>query len=200
MSAGVTQSRELRSANRRLALKLAVAVVGMFGFGYALVPLYDVLCEITGLNGKTGRLDAETAAAATVDESRLVTVEFVANTNGLPWSFYPVTNKVRVHPGEVIEVDFIAENKAPSPITGQAVPSVSPNEGARYFSKTECFCFTQQTLGPNESKTMPVRFIVSSNLPKQVSTITLSYTFFQSPGGNAAAAPAPSAGAVDGPS
>src|SRR4051812_12070543 len=125
-------NRNVAAANRRVAFWLGAAVLGMFGFGYALVPLYDVFCQITGLNGKTGRIAAETAAAAKIDKDRVVTVEFLTTTNGLPWNFYPLVTQVQVHPGELTEVAFMAENKATAAISGQAVPSISPNESARY--------------------------------------------------------------------
>ncbi|MGR8918609.1 MAG: cytochrome c oxidase assembly protein [Gammaproteobacteria bacterium] len=171
---------DTRRANRRLVTRLLAATVLMFGFGYALVPLYDVFCEVTGLNGKTGRLSAEQAAATAVDETRLVTVEFVTNVNvGMPWEFRPVQNKIAVHPGAETVVEFEAVNTAAYEVVGSAVPSVAPNSAARYFNKTECFCFTQQTLGPGEAKTMPVRFVVDPKLPDNVTVLTLAYTFFE---------------------
>jgi cytochrome c oxidase assembly protein subunit 11 len=170
-----------RAANRRTAWKLVVTTCAMFGFGYALVPLYDVFCAVTGINGKTGRVSAAAAAAVEVDESRLITVEFVTNVNvGLPWEFRPLVNKVRVHPGAETLVQFEAVNHAQYRLTGSAVPSVAPNTAARYFNKTECFCFTQQALGPLESRTMPVRFVVDPRLPADVEVLTLAYTFFES--------------------
>lgn len=172
---------EQRSANHRTVTRLAVATCLMFGFGYALVPLYNVFCEVTGLNGKTGQLSAEAASRVAVDESRMITVEFVTNVNaGMPWEFRPLVNKVRVHPGAETTVQFEARNIAGVAITGNAVPSVAPNSAARYFSKTECFCFTQQSLGPLETRTMPVRFIVDPRLPADVNVLTLAYTFFES--------------------
>ncbi len=174
-------SDDLKRANRRTVTRLLLATVVMFGFGYALVPLYDVFCEITGLNGKTGRLSAEQATQTTVDESRTVTVEFVTSVNaGMPWEFRPLVNKVQVHPGAETVVEFEAVNTAQWPITGNAVPSVAPNAAARYFSKTECFCFTQQSLAAGEARTMPVRFVVDPKLPANVTVLTLAYTFFES--------------------
>ncbi len=167
-------------ANRRTVIWLAAVTGLMFGFGYALVPLYNVFCEITGLNGKTGRVSAETAARVVVDESRLVTIEFVTNVNaGMPWEFRPLVNKISVHPGAETTVQFEARNIARVAITGSAVPSVAPNSAARYLSKTECFCFRQQSLGPEETRTMPVRFIVDPRLPGDVKVLTLAYTFFE---------------------
>lgn len=172
---------ERAQANTRIVKRLAIAAVAMFGFGFAMVPLYDVFCDITGINGKTGRIEAEEALSQHVDEERLITVEFLASVNGeLPWDFKPMIRKIKVHPGQVTEVNYIAVNKTGEAITGQAVPSVAPGKAAQYFNKTECFCFTQQTLGPNETKEMPLRFIVSSELPEDIRTISLSYTFFLS--------------------
>jgi cytochrome c oxidase assembly protein subunit 11 len=152
----------------------------MFGFGYALVPLYDVFCDITGLNGKTGRLTAAEARSVETDETRLVTVEFVTNVNGaLPWDFRPTVARVQVHPGSETEVTFEAVNRAQVQVTGHAVPSVAPGAAARYFSKTECFCFTRQRLEPGESREMPVRFVVDPKLPANIEILTLAYTFFE---------------------
>jgi len=172
---------ELRAANRRTVTKLLIATCVMFGFGYALVPLYNVFCEITGLNGKTGRLSQEAAEVLSVDESRLVTVEFVTNVSAdMPWAFRPVVAKMQVHPGAENLAYFEASNEAQWPITGSAVPSVSPSKASRYFNKTECFCFTQQALGAGETRTMPVRFVVDPKLPQDVDVLTLGYTFFES--------------------
>ena len=182
--------RDTDSANRRLGLKLLALTCVMFGFGYALVPLYDVFCDITGLNGKTGRLSAAEAAETRTDASRLVTVEFVTSTSGsLPWDFEPKIAKIAVHPGAPTEVLFEARNRAGFPIVGHAVPSVAPNTAARYFNKTECFCFTEQVLAPGEARDMPVRFVVDPKLPPHVRTLTLAYTFFEAPE-TAAAEPA----------
>jgi len=166
--------------NKRLALKLLAVTFAMFGFGYALVPLYDVFCDVTGLNGKTGRIGSEAANRLTIDRSRSVTVEFVTNVNaGLPWDFRPTVTRVTVHPGSETEVTFEAVNHAAVQITGHAVPSVAPNAAARYFNKTECFCFTEQRLDPGESRRMPVRFIVDPKLPENIEIMTLAYTFFE---------------------
>ena len=169
--------RRVQRANRRLGLKLAGVAVGMFVFGYALVPLYDVICEVTGLNGKTGR--AEATAGARTDQDRWVTVEFTGNSmSGLPWEFRPLQKTLRVHPGEVAVAYYEARNTATEAITGQAVPSVAPNKAATYFKKIECFCFSQQQLKAGERKRMPVRFVVGADLPEEVATVTLSYAFF----------------------
>jgi cytochrome c oxidase assembly protein subunit 11 len=174
-SAGTT------GTHRRLTLKLLAVVVLMFGFAYALVPLYNAFCDITGLNGKTGRID-ETLAVGVVDKDRWVTVEFLTNVNSdLPWKFWSARQKMRVHPGEVNQALFYSRNLTQHSIVGQAVPSVAPGEAAKYFNKTECFCFTQQQVAAGETKEMPVRFIVDANLPRDVNTISLAYTFFPVP-------------------
>ena len=168
------------SANQRIVRRLLLAVVAMFGFGFALVPLYDVFCDITGINGKTGRLEREQALSQKVDEERLVTVEFLASVNGeLPWDFKPTIRRIKVHPGAVTEVSYTARNRTAETVVGQAVPSVAPGLAAKYFNKTECFCFTLQTLGPKEEKEMPLRFVVDPGLPEEIGTVSLSYTFFQ---------------------
>jgi cytochrome c oxidase assembly protein subunit 11 len=170
---------DLSAANQRIVTRLAVVVLAMFGFGFALVPLYDVFCDITGINGKTGRIAAEQALAGKVDENRLVTVEFLASVNSdLPWEFRPLVRKVRVHPGEITEVKYFASNRTGDSVDGQAIPSLAPGLAAKYFNKTECFCFTRQTLGPNEGKEMPLRFVVDPELPEEVRTVSLSYTFY----------------------
>jgi cytochrome c oxidase assembly protein subunit 11 len=167
-------------ANRRVVTRLAVVVLGMFGFGFALVPLYDVFCQVTGLNGKTGRIELEQALSDNVDTGRMVTVEFLATVNSeLPWEFRPVVKKIRVHPGEVTEVSYHARNLNDHSVTGQAVPSLAPGLAAKYFNKTECFCFTRQTLGPREARDMPLRFVVDPDLPVDIRTVSLSYTFYQ---------------------
>ncbi len=169
--------RRTDKRNRRTGLKLTAVALGMFVFGYALVPLYDVICEVTGLNGKTGR--AEATVSSKVDQDRWVTVEFTGNTmSGLPWEFRSLQKSLRVHPGEIAVAYYEARNTAGETITGQAVPSVAPNKAATYFKKIECFCFSQQQLKAGEHKKMPVQFVVSPDLPKEVSTVTLSYAFF----------------------
>ena len=163
--------------NRRVSLKLAGVALGMFVFGYALVPLYDVICDVTGLNGKTGR--AEATVRDKVDQDRWVTVEFTGNSmSGLPWEFRSLQKSMRVHPGEVAVAYYEARNTAGEAITGQAVPSVAPNRAATHFKKIECFCFSQQLLKAGENRKMPVRFVVSTDLPKEVGTVTLSYALF----------------------
>ena len=162
---------------RRTGLKLAAVALGMFAFGYALVPLYNVICDVTGLNGKTGRVEAESSGDA--DASRWVTVEFTGNSmSGLPWEFRPQQKTLRVHPGQTAVAYYEARNTAAEAITGQAVPSVAPNKAAMHFKKIECFCFSRQTLAAQEARQMPVRFVVDAKLPRDVHTVTLSYAFF----------------------
>jgi cytochrome c oxidase assembly protein subunit 11 len=172
------EQRQVR--NVRSFARVALVAVAMFGFGYLLVPLYDVFCEITGLNGKTGRVDeVEVAARYEPDTSRLITVQFVASNNlGMPWEFAPTVASMQVHPGQVYSTAFSALNPTPRDMVGQAVPSVAPGKASRYFNKTECFCFNQQPLAAGERKDMPLRFIVDPRLPKDVTTLTLAYTVF----------------------
>lgn len=168
--------------NDRVVGKLAVFAVAMFGFGYALVPLYDVFCDVTGLNGKTGEITSEAVSELIIDYDRTVTVQFDTNVNStLPWRFKALDQKLVVHPGEVAEAVFVAENISSTQVTGQAIPSVAPSQASLYFNKSECFCFTQQTLAAHERKEMIVRFVVEADLPEEISTLTLSYTFFAAP-------------------
>ncbi len=161
------------------ALKLSVIPLLMFGFGFALVPLYDVFCDLTGINGKTGRVEASTIDANAVDTSRVIEVRFLANTNpGLPWSFEPLVKKMEVHPGKLYEAMYRVRSTAESATVGQAVPSVSPGLAAEHFNKTECFCFTQQELTGLEEREMPLRFIIDNAISENIEQITLSYTFF----------------------
>jgi cytochrome c oxidase assembly protein subunit 11 len=159
--------------------KLALVVVGMFGFGFALVPIYDVFCEITGLNGKTAGRATYDAAIVDVQEERLVTVQFTANNNsGMSWQFHPMVNQVQVHPGELTSVKFYAHNPTGMTMIAQAVPSVVPFIAADYLHKTECFCFNQQTLTAGEAIEMPLLFYIDQAIPEDVSKLTLSYTLF----------------------
>lgn len=168
-----------KNSNQRLVGRSVLVAVAMFGFGFALVPLYDVICEVTGLNGKTGELTAAQASAYQVDESREITVEFTGSLNEyMPWEFRPVASSMKVHPGGIYEAEFIARNKTDRDMVGQATPSVAPGAASKYFSKTECFCFTNQPLKAGEEKRMPLRFVVDPGLPKYVSRLTLAYTFF----------------------
>ena len=169
----------------RTVKKLGLFAIAMFGFGYVMVPLYDVLCDITGLNGKTGEISQSEAETKRVDVDRLVTVEFDTNVNpALPWKFKAAEYKMKVHPGEIAEAVFIVENESDRSVIGQAVPSVAPAQASLFFNKTECFCFTKQSLEPGERKEIIVRFVVDTELPKKISTITLSYTFFRVPDSN----------------
>jgi cytochrome c oxidase assembly protein subunit 11 len=177
---------ELRRSNRALLLRLCVVVLGMFGFGFALVPFYDKICEVTGVN-RIGA-DDKTPANTQVDTTRSVRIELDANVRHLPWRFKPETPVVSVHPGEVTQVVFEVVNDASHPVTGQAIPSYGPQYAAQYFKKIECFCFTRQTLKPGESRKMPVLFVVDPSAPRELTTISLSYTFFEVEGGGNAKA------------
>jgi cytochrome c oxidase assembly protein subunit 11 len=164
--------------NSKVVKKLMLIVFGMFGFGFALVPLYDVFCDITGLNGKT----STTAAVYNVekiDTQRVVTVQFISRTaQGIPWKFEPMVREIKVHPGEMKLVKFYAKNESTRDIIGQAVPSVSPGLASAYFQKIECFCFTQQPLKANEEVEMALQFYVDPELSEDITTITLSYTLY----------------------
>lgn len=178
--------------NRSTLKRLAIFAVVMFGFGFAMVPFYQAICEVTGLNSITQR-DAAPANSQ-VDTSRWVTVEFDASTRGLPWSFAPGARSMRVHPGQLVHATYEVRNDSQSAIVGQAIPSYGPKLAASYFRKMECFCFQKQELKPGETRQMPVVFVVDPSLPKEVSTVTLSYTFFELN----AATPATAAGRVSG--
>lgn len=161
----------------KLAARLMVIVVGMFGFGFALVPIYDLFCDLTGLGGRTGGPYAERAQP--VDRTRLVKVNFLTNTNaGAAAAFWSEKGGVRVHPGAPKVVKFFARNPTERTMIAKAVPSVAPMRAAAYFHKTECFCFEQQTLGPGETLEMPMRFIVDGELPANIESIHLSYALF----------------------
>lgn len=159
---------------------LTLLAVAMFGFGYLLVPLYDKFCEITGIGGRTGEAVSEGVLSAEPDFSRTVTVHFDATVNSaLPWRFEPTERMMDVHPGMLYETTYVAYNQSDQAVVGQAVPSVSPGQASLFFNKTECFCFTEQLLGPGESRDMPVRFIVDPNLPRGTSLVTLSYIIYK---------------------
>lgn len=173
----MTEPAGLKVANRRVVHRLLVTVLAMFGFGYALVPLYDALCEITGFSGRTGVVQAKDQVSVNTD--RMITVEFIAGTaSDLNWEFRPLTTKMQVHPGGIYEVSYYAKNLNSSTTIGWARPSVSPIKASIYFNKTECFCFASQKFEGGEYREMPVRFVVGENLPDEISTLTLSYTFF----------------------
>lgn len=172
------QDRSLAAANRRLMRKLAVVAVLMFGFGFALVPFYEKICEVTGIRNLL-QPDALAAVNTQVDRTRTVTIEFDANTQHLAWTFKPLEAHRAVHPGEVTQVVYEIRNTLDRPVTGQAIPSYGPQRAAEYLKKLECFCFQSQTLAPGEVRRMPVVFVLDPALPVEVNTVTLSYTFFE---------------------
>ena len=182
-------TRKEQQANARIVRRLLLVVVGMFGFGFALVPLYNVFCDITGLNGKTSSR-AASLQDLQVDEDRTVTVEFLASVNeNLAWDFASQVAKLRVHPGKPYTVSYSARNRADRAVVGHAVPSVAPGIAAQYFKKTECFCFTDQLFQAGEHREMPVTFVIDPALPEKVEVVSLSYTFFDT--GKVAAAATP---------
>ncbi len=177
----------LKLENVRLLGKLAVVTVGMFGFGYALIPLYKAICEATGINilalGDTNlpgakKLSAKDVANTQVDMSRTITVEFDANARG-PWEFKPQKASLQVHPGELATVMYEFQNTQNRRMAAQAIPSYAPMQASAHFNKLECFCFQQYTLDPGEKKQWPVAFVIDPKLSRDVTTITLSYTFFE---------------------
>jgi len=178
MNADVNDHRpeDPKRSNRVLLGKLALVVIMMFGFGYALVPFYEQICKATGLRDIAV---ADTVANTQVDASRTVRVELDANLNKLPWRFRPLTPVISVHPGELTQVVYEVENTSERPMTGQAVPSYGPQLAGEYFKQLECFCFSKQSFGPHEKRQMPVVFVIYSRLPADITTITLSYTFFE---------------------
>lgn len=164
--------------HRPLAFRLVLLAGGMFAFGFALVPLYDLMCQVTGLGGKTSGT-AAVVEEAVADPNRTVTVEFVAMVNEqAPWEFRPAVTSLEVHPGQLYNTTFFARNLTSRQLVGQAVPSVAPGEAARHFQKTECFCFTSQQFAPGEGRDMGLQFMVDPKLPAHVDRLTLSYTFF----------------------
>jgi cytochrome c oxidase assembly protein subunit 11 len=165
-----------RRNNRVLLGKLLVIAVAMFGFGYGLVPFYDKICEATGLRDIAKPDEAKNTQ---IDATRAVRIELDSNVRKLPWTFRPLEVIVSVHPGEVRQVVFEIANRTDRAMTGQAIPSYGPQDAAQYFRKLECFCFAKQTLRPGETRQMPVVFVVDPSLPKDIATITLSYTFFE---------------------
>ncbi len=168
--------------NRRMFTRLSIFAAAMFGFGFAMVPFYQKFCEVTGINNLIK--PAAAVVNTQVDTSRWVTFEFDANTHALPWKFVPMTRSVRVHPGEMVQVSFEITNTGAVPVVGQAIPSYGPKAAAEHVKKLECFCFRQQVLAPGERREMPVQFIVDGSLPKELNTVTLSYTFFEVKGAN----------------
>jgi cytochrome c oxidase assembly protein subunit 11 len=166
------------ASNRVMLRKLITIVVVMFGFGFALVPFYEKICQATGIRNLL-RADELTPANTQVDTSRLVTIEFDANIRQLPWEFKPEMRAIKAHPGELVQVAYDIANNTGREIVGQAVPDYAPKAAGKYFRKLECFCFTSQTLKAHETRRMPVVFVVDPQLPAYVQTITLSYTFFE---------------------
>lgn len=166
------------SANRSLAFRLTVMAVSMFAFGFLLVPLYEVMCRITGIGGRTNA-EAATISATQEVSNRLITVEFVAVLNEqAPWEFRPAVTSIQVHPGQLYDTAFFARNLTDGVLVGSAVPSVAPGQAAKHFIKTECFCFTQQNFTAGEGRDMGVQFMVDPALPEYIDRVTLSYTFF----------------------
>jgi cytochrome c oxidase assembly protein subunit 11 len=176
-------SRPSNLSNRVMLGKLAVVAALMFGFGWALIPLYRAICELTGVNILTGQdpRAAELSKNTRIDRSRKIVVEFDANTQG-PWRFKPRVNHMEVFPGEMVQVEYDLVNLQPRAMAGQAIPSYAPMQASRYFQKLECFCFKQQTLAAGETRRFPVVFFIDPDLPRDVAQITLSYTFFEVPG------------------
>ncbi len=169
----------MSDAIRKSSLRLVMVTVAMFGFGFLMVPIYDVFCDWTGLNGRTADGPIAEAQVYNIDTSRLITVEFIASVNqSMPWEFRPEVVKMQVHPGQVYRTQFYARNQGQQAIVGHAVPSVAPGIAARHFHKTECFCFTEQRFEGGEGRWMPVQFVVDPELPEKYEVVTLSYTFF----------------------
>ena len=171
----VTQTQT--QSNLLTMKKLTIVAAAMFGFGFALIPFYQKICEVTGVNNV---LKADTVGNTQIDAARLVRIQLDSNLSGkLPWTFRPLQSSVEVHPGELTTVVYEIRNTSDRAVTGQAIPSYGPQLAARYFKKLECFCFTQQTLQPGEARQMPVVFVIEQGLPGDVNTITLSYSFFE---------------------
>lgn len=197
--------QRIRRENVRMVGKLAIVAAGMFGFGYALVPVYRAICEMTGINilalselevpgGASGGKSVRLPDNSQVDMSRTITVEFDTNVRGL-WDFKPAQNSMQVHPGELHTVMYEFQNVQDRRMSAQAIPSYAPQQAAPYFNKLQCFCFNQYTLDPGEKKEWPVAFVIDPKISKDVKTITLSYTFFEV-GGKTPAAPVASNAAV----
>jgi cytochrome c oxidase assembly protein subunit 11 len=169
-------NNQRREENRRLSRKLALVALGMFGFGFALVPFYNQICAALGVNSIE---QADAPVNSQIDYSRSVVIELDSNAHNMPWRFQPTVRHVTVHPGQLTTVEYEISNVRAAPVTGQAVPSYGPQRAGEYFKKVECFCFTQQTLAAGETRRLPVVFVVDPKLPKDVNTIALSYTFFE---------------------
>ncbi|HET9043031.1 MAG TPA: cytochrome c oxidase assembly protein [Burkholderiales bacterium] len=169
---------DVATANRVLLRKLAFVAVLMFGFGFALVPFYEKICQVTGIRNLL-QPDEVSVANTQVDRTRIVSIEFDANAQRLAWTFKPLEGHREVHPGEVTQVVYEIRNTLDRPVTGQAIPSYGPQRAAQYLKKLECFCFQSQTLAPGEVRRLPVVFVIDPALPADVGTVTLSYTFFE---------------------
>ncbi|MCZ8236540.1 MAG: cytochrome c oxidase assembly protein [Inhella sp.] len=189
--------RALHRDNLHLVGKLVLVCAMMFGFGYALVPLYRAICEALGINVLSETERRDQVKNTQVDTTRLITVEFDANARG-PWDFKPAKNYVQVHPGELVTVNYTFRNRQDRTMAAQAIPSYAPKQSMAHFHKFECFCFNEYTLAPGEEKEWPVVFVVDPKLPKDVKTITLSYTFFEVPGKKLARGPSPAVSAKGG--
>ena len=171
-----------RNNQRKHVILLSALAVGMLGFAFALVPLYAIFCEITGINGKSYEREVSAAPAFLQVSEREVTIQFLAQVNrGMPWEFRPTDNQLKVRLGEVNLTSYYARNRAAQAVTGQAVPSVSPGYATTYLHKIECFCFTQQHLEAGEDQQMFVRFYIDDDLPEEIKTLTLSYSLFKVP-------------------
>ncbi|WP_111655940.1 cytochrome c oxidase assembly protein [Isoalcanivorax indicus] len=170
----------LSKVNRRSITKLMIAVVCMFGFAYALAPLYYAVCEALGIGGRTNSVPiVEVPEGMQKDEDRSVLVQFVTRSaQGMPWDFEPMERSVRVHPGEIKAVNFRVRNRTGEDMVGQAIPSLVPGQAATHFKKTQCFCFDQQPLQANAEEVMPMIFYLDPAIPRSVNTITLSYTLY----------------------
>jgi cytochrome c oxidase assembly protein subunit 11 len=175
----VPAPEHLERENSRLTLKLLGVALGAFAFGFALVPLYDILCEVTGFGNQKDLRHATAGVVEETDERRTVTVEFIAELPSVgTWEFRPVIGSMKVHPGKLYEMDFVARNLSGKAAVAQAIPNVAPGKATAYFRKTECFCFTPQSFASGEQKVMPVRFVLDPALPKHLDRITLSYVFY----------------------
>ena len=169
---------EQRQQNNKIIKRLLLVVVGMFGFGFAMVPLYDVFCDITGINGKTSNVVA-VHDNSQIDVSREITIQFVASVKrGMPWEFKPEISEMKIHPGQVYKTSFYAKNLSNKKVTGQAIPSVAPGLAAIYMNKTECFCFNLQHLESAEEIDMPLVFFIDKDIPDNIKTLSLSYSLF----------------------
>jgi cytochrome c oxidase assembly protein subunit 11 len=173
---------ELHRSNVRIMKRLLVIAVGMFGFGFALVPLYKVFCDLTGLNRGTAQALANNTQ---IDFDRRLSVELVANVqDGTIWRFTAPSTRLTVHPGQLVQAEYELENLTDRPLAGRAVPSYGPALAGRYFKKLDCFCFREQHLAPRERASLPVLFVIDRKLPADVNVVTLSYTFFEQPKGS----------------